>query len=332
MPCLGPPLVYHPQYSCQWPREHRFPMWKFADTFAVLKRQRWFTMSRVHTPLPLPDAAFTAVHDASYYRAFCEGRLDEAAARRIGFRDELQKPALIQRTKLECAGTVRAAQLALEHGMACNVAGGTHHAHRDFGSGFTILNDLAIAAVWARRHGWARRIAIVDLDVHQGDGTASIFASEPEVFTLSMHCGKNFPFRKAVSDLDVDVPVGTSDSAYLAMLRAALPAALRDFRPDLVLYDAGVDVFSADKLGWLELSHAGLWRRDVHVLEACVDAGVPVCTVIGGGYESHDRAAELARRHAIVFRAAAHVWRRRGMGENEDRVEGRESQGVSELT
>uniref|UniRef100_A0A7S4F1X1 Histone deacetylase domain-containing protein n=2 Tax=Chrysotila carterae TaxID=13221 RepID=A0A7S4F1X1_CHRCT len=144
----------------------------------------------------------------------------------------MRKPALIDRTRLECAGTVLTAQLALEHGLACNLAGGTHHAHRSFGSGFTILNDLAVAAARIRATTEVRRVAIVDLDVHQGDGTAAIFADEPDVFTMSMHCGKNFPFRKQVSDLDVDVEVGTGDIDYLRLLRGALEQVFA-FKPDL---------------------------------------------------------------------------------------------------
>jgi acetoin utilization deacetylase AcuC-like enzyme len=148
--------------------------------------------------------------------------------------------------------------------------------------------------------------------VHQGDGTATIFADEPSVFTFSMHCGKNFPFRKSASDLDVDLPPGTDDAAYLSALRAALPEVLRRSEAELVLYDAGVDVYRDDKLGWLQLSHAGIWQRDVTVVDACAAAGVPVATVIGGGYD--DDPIALARRHALVVRAAALVCRRRGMG------------------
>ena len=226
----APPLVYHPRYSCPWPRTHRFPMWKFKDLYSVLQRQRWFEPALVHKPPPLPASAFTAVHDEAYYRAFVDGGLDADAARRIGFRGEISKPELIERTQLEVAGTVLTAKLALRHGLACNCAGGTHHAHRGHGSGFTILNDLAVAAAWARREGGVRRVAIVDLDVHQGDGTAAIFADEPDVFTFSMHCGKNFPFRKSASDLDVDVPPGTTDGAYLSLLREALPEVRRASR------------------------------------------------------------------------------------------------------
>ena len=224
----------------------------------------------------------------------------------------MRKAPLIQRTRLECSGTVRTVQLALERGLAANLAGGTHHAHWDYGSGFTILNDLVIAATWAREHTAVRRVAIVDLDVHQGDGTAALFGGEPDVFTMSLHCGANFPFRKAVSDLDVDVPRGTADREYLQLLRKHLPAVLDRHRPELVLYDAGVDVYAGDQLGYLSLSHAGIYQRDRYVIDTCVARSVPIACVIGGGYDRNAQA--LARRHALLHRAASHVWRQRRLG------------------
>ena len=219
----------------------------------------------------------------------------------------MSKEELILRTRLEVSGTVRTVELALEHGIAANLAGGTHHAHRSFGSGFTILNDLAIAARWAQREAGVQRIAIVDLDVHQGDGTATIFAGDDSVFTLSMHCGSNFPFRKATSDLDVDVPRDTADKEYLALLSDTLPGVLDDFAPQLVLYDAGVDTYEGDQLGHLKLTHAGLYKRDLYVVDTCISAGIPVACVIGGGYDRDRRA--LARRHGLVHRACARIWR-----------------------
>ena len=241
-----------------------------------------------------------------------DGTLGEQAERRIGFGAEMRTDGLKLRTRLECSGTVLTTELALKNGLAANLAGGTHHAHAGFGSGFTILNDLAVATAWARTHTPVERVLIVDLDVHQGDGTAAIFADEPDVFTFSMHCGANFPFRKTASDLDVDVERGTGDSAYLALLADALPRLLEEHRPQLVLYDAGVDVFERDQLGYLEVTHAGIWRRDSYVIDTCVAAGVPIACVIGGGYDRDARA--LARRHGLVHRAAARVWKERGLG------------------
>ena len=180
------PLVYHPSYSCAWPAAHRFPMWKFADLFAHLTNIGIASEANVHRPAEtLPHDAVEAVHCPDYYQSFIGGTLGEKAERRIGFGLETRKPELIRRTLLEASGTIKTVELALQQGLAANLAGGTHHAHRDFGSGFTILNDLAIAATWARTHNVARRVLVVDLDVHQGDGTAAIFESEPDVFTLS---------------------------------------------------------------------------------------------------------------------------------------------------
>jgi len=304
------PLVYHPAYSCAWPRSHRFPMWKFADLYEHLSRMGVATADNVHRPLDNPPHEwFEAVHDRGYYRAFLDGQLGAEQERRIGFRKEARKQPLIQRTRLEVSGTVRTVELALEHGLAANLAGGTHHAHRDFGSGFTVLNDLAIAAAWARRErsDRVRRVLIVDLDVHQGDGTAALFADEPDVYTLSFHCGANFPFRKAVSDWDEDLPRETDDTAYLRRLRLVLPHVVEHHRPDLVLYDAGVDVFEHDQLGYLSLTSAGIYQRDRFVIDYCVrTARVPIACVIGGGYDKD--ALALARRHSLVHRAAQHVW------------------------
>ena len=300
-----PPLVYHPLWQLpDLPAGHRFVMSKFSDMAVELRRAAALSQAHHRPHSAGARGKPEAVHDANYYRRFITGRLSDDEARRIGFRNPLaSSPELIERTVLECSGTALAAELAHEHGIACNLAGGTHHAHREFGSGFTILNDLVVAAADALRNGRADRVLVVDLDVHQGDGTASIFEDDARVFTFSMHCGKNFPFRKSRPNRDVDVPVGTGDAAYMALLRDELPPLLREFRPDLVLYDAGIDTFSGDDLGYLELSHAGLWQRDVYVVESAA-GGVPVATVIGGGYD-RDLLA-LARRHAIVVKAAAH--------------------------
>jgi len=300
------PFVYHAAYSfTPWPERHRFRMSKFRDLHARLSRDGLLRSVAMHAPEEEPPLGmFTDVHDEDYFYGFMDGTLPARAMRRIGF--EWSVP-LVRRTLLECSGTVRAAELAMEHGMACNLAGGTHHAHRDFGSGFCILNDLAVAARRLQARGLARRVMVVDLDVHQGDGTAAIFAGDDSVYTMSVHCGKNFPFRKQRSDLDLDAPPGMGDEAYLALVADVLPRALAAARPDLVLYDAGVDAAAVDALGFLELSNEGLLRRDALVLRACVDAGVPVATVIGGGYA--ECLEELAERHAIVFHAAQGVWR-----------------------
>ena len=212
----------------------------------------------------------------------------------------------MRRTFTAVGGTIRTAELALEHGLACNLAGGTHHAHPDFGSGFCILNDLAVAATEMIHRGLAKQVLIVDLDVHQGDGTAAVFKERDDVFTFSMHCGANFPSRKVAGDHDVALDVGVGDGHYLAVLADELTALLSRVKPDLVLYDAGVDPHHDDRLGRLELTDDGLAARDRYVIATCRNAGAAVAGVIGGGY--HASLRTLADRHAILHRAAARRW------------------------
>ena len=256
-----------------------------------------------HCAEPATAELLTLAHDPHYVDAYLTGTIDARAMRRIGFPWD---PRLVRRTCTALAGTLLAAELALEHGLACSTAGGTHHAYYDFGSGYCIFNDLAVAARSLLRQGRVQRVLIVDLDVHQGDGTASILQRDPAVFTFSMHCEANFPFRKQASDLDVGLPIGMEDDAYLQVLAQQLPELLAAVRPDLVLYDAGVDPHKDDLLGKLALSDAGLYRRDHYVLATCRAARLPVACVIGGGY-SQDIDA-LARRHSLVHRAASEVF------------------------
>jgi acetoin utilization deacetylase AcuC-like enzyme len=203
-------------------------------------------------------------------------------------------------------GTILTAKLALSHGLACNTAGGTHHAFPSYGSGFCIFNDLAIAARVLQHLGLARQILIVDLDVHQGDGTAVIFQEDSSVFTFSMHCEVNFPGTKQQSDLDVPLPIGMEDDAYLQTLAKYLPDLLSQIKPDLVLYDAGVDPHAGDRLGKLALTDTGIFRREMQVLSTCVALGYPVACVIGGGYA--DDLDSLVYRHSLLHRAASNVY------------------------
>jgi len=204
----------------------------------------------------------------------------------------------VKRTCIAPMGTLLTAQLALKQGLACHLAGGTHHAHYDFGSGFCIFNDLAFAAKQLLASGAVERLLIFDCDVHQGDGTAAMLADEPRAFTCSLHCEKNFPVRKQKSDLDVGLPLGMTDRDYLDTVFEALENLLDTVRPQLVLYDAGVDIFEHDPLGRLCVSEQGIADRDRGVIERCRRRGIAVATVIGGGYDD-DRDA-LARRHGIV--------------------------------
>lgn len=221
---------------------------------------------------------------------------------------------MITRTLREIAGTMTAVELAVEqerasgNGLVCNLGGGTHHAHSNFGSGFCLLNDLAVAAKHAQRVcSGVRKVLIFDLDVHQGDGTAAIFENDRTVFTCSFHGRRNFPFRKVQSDLDVALEDGVDDEGFMAEVERVLPALLDTVKPDLVLYDAGVDPHATDALGLLSLSTEGLYERDVYVLSECRRRRIPTVTVIGGGYDPDHKA--LGKRHTIIVQAAIDVHR-----------------------
>ncbi|MEM1444989.1 MAG: histone deacetylase [Planctomycetota bacterium] len=284
-------------------------MGKFALLREVLIEEGVASPGDFHVPEPASRTAIHRVHNPGYVDAFVAGALDRDAVRRIGLP---WSEGLVQRTITAVGGTILTAELALKHGLAANCAGGTHHAHADHGSGFCILNDLAVTAQHLLDHHGISQVLIIDLDVHQGDGTARIFRDVPGVFTFSMHCAKNFPSRKAQSDLDVALLKDVDDAAYLDVLGqgkgeafAGLEALLERVEPDVVLYDAGVDVHRDDALGHLCLTDEGLRQRDRLVIETCRGHGVPVACVIGGGYDKDWR--RLASRHANVHRAA-HVY------------------------
>ena len=209
---------------------------------------------------------------------------------------------LVKRSLISPNGTFLTASLALRHGIACHLAGGTHHAHYDFASGYCILNDLAIAALALVSQSKVQRVLIFDCDVHQGDGTATILQDVSEITTCSIHCEKNFPHRKAKSDIDIELPKGLGDQAYLSIVDKTLQRALEVSQPDLVIFDAGVDIFESDPLGMLNISINGIRARDRLVIETVRNLSIPLATVIGGGYDKDQSA--LARRHAIVIEEA----------------------------
>lgn len=298
------PIVYHPDYVAPLPSGHRFPMQKFRRLYETLLADQVAHVSQFYQPdLPPPDW-IELVHTPEYVRDYCEGTLDPKAQRRIGLP---WSPQLVNRTCVAVGGTILTARLALEHGLACNTAGGTHHAFPGYGSGFCIFNDMAIAAAVLLQQGVIRKILIVDLDVHQGDGTAFIFQDDPRVFTFSMHCEINFPGTKQTSDLDVPLPEGMEDEDYLQTLADYLPDLLSQVKPDLVFYDAGVDVHLGDRLGKLALTDRGLLCREMQVLSTCLSRGYPVACVIGGGYA--DDFDALVYRHSILHRVASDVYR-----------------------
>ena len=238
-----------------------------------------------------------------YVRGVIELSLPADVVRRIGMPNT---DSVAIRARAATGGTLLAARLALEGGIACNTAGGSHHACAESGAGFCVFNDVAVAARRLLAEGRIGQALVVDLDVHQGDGTARIFENDPSVFTFSMHAEKNFPHRKAVSDLDVELADATGDAEYLAKLADVLPALLSSVRPDIVFFNAGVDPHADDKLGRLSLTDAGLERREAYVLGACLDREIPVVGVIGGGYDADiDR---LAARHAILHRTAKSLY------------------------
>lgn len=298
------PIVYHPDYVAPLPEGHRFPMPKFKLLCELLLADGIIQPEQIQRPELPPLAWLELVHTPDYARAYCDGTLDAKAQRRIGLP---WSAALVKRTLTAVGGTVLAAKLALECGLACNTAGGTHHAFPSYGSGFCIFNDLAIASRLLQQLNLAQKILIIDLDVHQGDGTAYIFANDDRVFTFSMHCEANFPGKKQQSDLDIPLPEGLDDDGYLQILARVLPDLLSQVRPDLILYDAGVDTHVSDRLGKLAMSDRGLYRREMMVLSSCVAAGYPVACVIGGGYDKNIQ--PLIYRHSLLHRAATEVYR-----------------------
>ncbi|AFY38527.1 Histone deacetylase [[Leptolyngbya] sp. PCC 7376] len=300
---MGFPVIYHPNYVTPIPEEHRFPMPKFKRLYEMLLRDDVIRSEQVYEP-EFPEMDWLElVHDRNYIDAYRNGTLDKKAQRRIGLP---WSKGVVTRTLTAIGGTVTTAKLALEHGLACNTAGGTHHAFPTYGSGFCILNDLAIAAKTVRHLGLAKKILIIDLDVHQGDGTAFIFQDEPDVYTFSMHCEINFPSKKQNSNFDIPLPAGLDDDGYLQILANHLDDLLSAVKPDLVFFDAGVDTHVGDRLGKLAMTDRGIYRRERMVLSACHAAGYPVACVIGGGYSKN--IDDLVYRHSLLHRAANDIF------------------------
>lgn len=311
------PLVTHPAYSFAFPESHRFPMDKFALLHDYLKGVGIATPTNTFRPGKAKLELLEMAHCPDYVERFVAGTQTPAQLRRMGLP---WSEALVKRTLISPNGTLLTALLALEHGVACHLAGGTHHAHYDFASGFCIFNDLAVAARALVAQGKAKRVLIVDCDVHQGDGTAAILAGDSSIFTFSLHCEKNFPARKANSDLDVGLAPYTGDAVYLSTLVQHLNRVLARFKPDFVFYDAGVDIYRGDPLGLLAVSLSGIRQRDKTVLRACMQHQIPIATVIGGGYyeassaqagkrSRAEAARALAKRHAIVVEEACKITR-----------------------
>ena len=291
---------YSDRFVLPLPEGHKFPMAKYSGL-----RER-ILAEGILRPEDLTEAPAAAwddlrlVHSAAYVEAVSIGGLPREMQRRIGFP---WSPEMVERSRRSVGATIAAAHAALEEGVAANLAGGTHHSFADRGEGFCVFNDVAVAARVLQRDGVARRIAIVDLDVHQGNGTASIFAGDPSVFTFSMHGEKNFPFRKETSDLDVPLADGTTDEQYLDVLRRHLDVVLDRHQPDFVFYLAGADPYEDDRLGRLKLTIEGLRRRDELVFTRCQQRRLPVAVSMSGGYANDVNA--IVTIHANTIRVAA---------------------------
>ena len=259
--------------------------------------------TRCFSPSPCPLEILTATHHPAYVEGFQTGTLDQKAIREIGLP---WSEGRRDRTLLALGGSIQTCELACEFGLASHLAGGTHHAHYDRGSGFCIYNDLAVSARYLVSRGLASRVLIFDCDVHQGDGTAAILANDAHTFTCSIHAEKNFPVRKVDSDLDVNCPDGMTDDAYVSLVLETLDSVIASWHPDFVIYDAGSDVHVDDALGRLSVTTEGLYARDYGVISRIRGLGIPCATVIGGGYDK-DR-ARVAARHGVVVRAAQAVF------------------------
>ncbi|ARA93033.1 histone deacetylase [Rhodothermaceae bacterium RA] len=297
-------VSYTDGYFVPLPPRHPFPMGKFPALHRLLLEEGLIRPGDVVAPREADWADLLLVHTPEYLSKLAGGRLSRQEERRMGLP---WSERLVVRSRLAVQGTINAALMALEDGRAANLAGGTHHAMPGHGEGFCVLNDVAVAIRVLERARWLRRALVVDLDVHQGNGTAAIFADDETAFTFSMHGAKNYPFHKPPSSLDVGLPDGTTDDAYLDALARHLPEAIARARADLVFYLAGIDVLAGDRFGRLALTRAGLYERDRYVLETLARSGLPVVLLLSGGYApTPEQTADL---HAIAHRAAAVVFR-----------------------
>lgn len=274
-------IYYSDHHVVPLPEGHRFPMSKYAMLRERIAAAEWDTPVELIPAEPATAEQILRVHSLEYFERVSHGCLDEREVRRIGFP---WSPELVVRSLHSVGGTVAACRAALREGISVSLAGGTHHAHPAHGGGFCVFNDAAVAARTMQAEEGVQRVAVLDCDVHQGDGTAAIFAADPSVFTFSIHGEKNFPFRKSPGDLDIALPDGADDSLYLAALNEGLERSMEQARPDLAIYIAGADPYEHDRLGRLSLSKEGLAARDEMVLSMCGDIGLPVAVVLGGGY------------------------------------------------
>lgn len=291
-------------YAHPLPDGHRFPMEKYDLIPKQLLHEGTIELSQLFEPKILEESEIIETHDADYWHRLSNLKLTEREQRVSGFP---HNTALIQRERIICQGTIDGAVFSINgDGCAFNVAGGTHHAYRDRGEGFCLLNDIALGANHLLRQELAKSILVVDLDVHQGNGTAKIFEHEPRVFTFSMHGEKNYPFKKEKSDLDIGLRDGISDDEYLGLLKENLLKIINQQKPDFIFYQAGVDILDSDKLGKLGVSLEGCKERDRIVIETCFRLGIPMQISMGGGYSKEIK--HIVEAHVNTYRLAMHYF------------------------
>ncbi|MCO4291308.1 histone deacetylase [Solitalea sp. MAHUQ-68] len=296
-------IAFDPIYAHPLPEGHRFPMIKYELIPEQLLHEGTITPDNIFAPVPVEEEIILLTHQSDYWNKLKNLSLTPQEERRTGFPLSQQ---LVQREITIAQGTIDCCYFALKHGIALNVAGGTHHAFTNKGEGFCLLNDIAIAANYLLSKGVALKILIVDLDVHQGNGTAEIFQNNPAVFTFSMHGKGNWPYKKERSDLDIELPDNTDDKLYLAILRETLPLLIEKEKPDFIFYLSGVDILETDKLGKLSVSKAGCKERDRFVFEQCIYHKLPVVVSMGGGYSP--RVADIVDAHCNTFRLAKDLY------------------------
>jgi acetoin utilization deacetylase AcuC-like enzyme len=296
-------IAYDPIYAHPLPEGHRFPMLKYELIPEQLLYEGTIHPGNLFKPQPCPDPVVLYTHEEAYLQRLHQQTLSVKEQRHIGFP---QSPALTMRELVITQGTIDCCHHAFQHGVALNVAGGTHHAFAGHGEGFCLLNDFAVAANYLLRQQLAKQILIVDLDVHQGNGTASIFQHEPRVFTFSMHGAHNYPFHKEQSDLDIGLKDGTNDELYLELLQSNLHTLLHQVKPDFVFYLSGVDILETDKFGKLKVSMQGCRQRDEIVFNALYQQGIPCTVAMGGGYSPNIRT--IVEAHCNTFRLAKDIY------------------------
>lgn len=296
-------VAYSEIFKYTVPDNHRFPMQKYPMLAEKLLAEGTLTAENFFAPQKLSEAEILTTHTLEYWENLKNQTLPPKEARAIGFE---MTPILVERGRYIAHATYECALFAKQYGVSLNIAGGTHHSFADHGEGFCVFNDVAVASNLLLARGQARQILVVDLDVHQGNGTASIFANEPRVFTFSMHGAKNFPFRKQQSDLDIELATDMGDEEYLAILTDTLPKLIEQIKPDMIFYQSAVDVLATDKLGKLALTLEGCAKRDEFVLRQAKDNAIPVAVVMGGGYS--ENIEDVVEAHAQTFRLAKRIF------------------------